>query len=82
MNLAGPLANLVLAVALLAATRQFYNPEHPVFWSAVAFLAFLQITALVLNLLPILASTATAPWNRTSARRPSAPSNRPSSSAS
>ena len=49
MNLAGPLANLVLAVALLAATRQFYNPEHPVFWSAVAFLAFLQITALVVK---------------------------------
>ena len=53
VNLAGPLANLVLAVALLAATRQFYNQEHRVFWSAVAFLAFLQITALVLNLLPI-----------------------------
>ncbi|TGD89102.1 site-2 protease family protein [Mycolicibacterium sp. CH28] len=53
VSLAGPSANLVLGVALLAATRIFYNPEHGVFWSAVAFLGFLQITALLLNLLPI-----------------------------
>lgn len=53
VNLAGPFANLVLAVALLAATRLLFDAEHAVFWSAVAFLAFLQITALVLNLLPI-----------------------------
>ncbi len=53
VNLAGPLANLVLAVALLLATRLLYDPGHGVFWSAVAFLAFLQITALLLNLLPI-----------------------------
>ena len=53
VNLAGPFANLVLAVALLAATRLFFDPEHAVFWGGVAFLGFLQITALVLNLLPI-----------------------------
>lgn len=53
VNLAGPAANLVLAIALLAATRLFYDPAHGVFWSAVAFLGFLQITALLLNLLPI-----------------------------
>ncbi len=53
VSLAGPAANLVLAVVLLAATRLFYDPRHPVFWSAVAFLGFLQITALLLNLLPI-----------------------------
>lgn len=53
VSLAGPLANLVLAVVLLGATRLFYDPGHAVFWSAVAFLGFLQVTALVLNLLPI-----------------------------
>ena len=42
-----------LAVALLVATRLLYDPDHLVFWSAVGFLAFLQITALLLNLLPI-----------------------------
>ncbi|WP_445167291.1 site-2 protease family protein [Mycolicibacterium sp. Dal123E01] len=53
VSLAGPAANLVLAVILLAATTMFYDPGHPVFWAAVAFLGFLQITALLLNLLPI-----------------------------
>lgn len=53
VSLAGPAANLVLAVVLLAATRLFFDPGHWVFWSAVAFLGFLQITALLLNLLPI-----------------------------
>lgn len=53
VSLAGPAANLVLAVVLLAATRLFYDHGHGVFWSAVAFLGFLQITALLLNLLPI-----------------------------
>ncbi|CAN5254038.1 site-2 protease family protein [soil metagenome] len=53
VSLAGPFANLVLAVVLLAATRLFYDSAHGVFWSAVAFLGFLQVTALILNLLPI-----------------------------
>lgn len=53
VSLAGPAANLVLAVVLLAATRLFFDHGHGVFWSAVAFLGFLQITALLLNLLPI-----------------------------
>ncbi len=53
VSLAGPLANLVLAVLLLGATRLFYDPAHSVFWAGVAFLGFLQITALLLNLLPI-----------------------------
>ena len=46
-------ANLVLGVLLLVATRLFWDPNHPVFWAGVAFLGFLQLTALVLNLLPI-----------------------------
>ena len=53
VNLAGPFANLVLAVLLLAAARLFLDPGHLAFWGAVAFLGFLQITALLLNLLPI-----------------------------
>ena len=38
---------------LLGAARLFFDPEHAVFWAGVAFLGFLQVTALVLNLLPI-----------------------------
>jgi len=53
VNLAGPFANFVLAVVLLGATRLFFDHGHAVFWAGVAFLGFLQITALVLNLLPI-----------------------------
>ncbi|OBK48585.1 site-2 protease family protein [Mycobacterium sp. 1081908.1] len=53
VSLAGPAANLVLAVLLLALTRFFFDPDHAVLWSGVAFLGFLQLTALLLNLLPI-----------------------------
>jgi Zn-dependent protease len=53
VSLAGPAANLVLAVALLAPITLLFDPYHGVFWSALAFLAFLQITALLLNLLPV-----------------------------
>lgn len=53
VSLAGPAANLVLAVLLLAVTRLFFDPAHSVFWSGLAFLGFLQVTAVVLNLLPV-----------------------------
>ena len=53
VSLAGPLANVVLAVLLLAAVSLFYDPAHLVFWGGVAFLGFLQVTAVLLNLLPI-----------------------------
>ena len=53
VNLAGPFANLVLAVVLLSAARLFFDHDHAVFWAGVAFLGFLQVTALVLNLLPV-----------------------------
>ena len=49
----GPSANLVLGIVLLVATKVFWDPAHSVFWAGVAFLGFLQVTALVLNLLPI-----------------------------
>lgn len=52
-SLAGPVMNLVLAVLLLVATRSLYNPAHAVLWAGMAFLGFLQLTAVVLNLLPI-----------------------------
>lgn len=53
VSLAGPFANLVLAVLLLVLVQLCYQPEHPVLWAGVAFLGFLQLTAVVLNLLPI-----------------------------
>jgi Zn-dependent protease len=53
VSLAGPAANLVLAVLLLTLTRLFYDPAHAVLWAGVAFLGFLQIMGAVLNLLPI-----------------------------
>ena len=53
VSLAGPAANLAFAVLLLVATRLFYDAEHSVFWAGVAFLGFLQITAFLLNMLPV-----------------------------
>lgn len=53
VSLAGPAANVVLAVLLLGLTRLLYDPAHAVFWAGVAFLGFLQVTAAVLNLLPV-----------------------------
>jgi Zn-dependent protease len=53
VSLAGPAANLLLAVLLLTVTRLCFDPAHPVLWAGVAFLAFLQVTAVLLNLLPI-----------------------------
>ncbi|BBX75167.1 site-2 protease family protein [Mycobacterium shinjukuense] len=53
VSVAGAAMNLLLAVLLLAATRLLYQPAHAVLWAGVAFLGFLQLTAVVLNLLPI-----------------------------
>jgi Zn-dependent protease len=53
VSLAGPAANLLLAVLLLGLTRLYADPMHLVLWAGVAFLGFLQITAVLLNLLPI-----------------------------
>ncbi|AZP83173.1 site-2 protease family protein [Mycobacterium avium] len=53
VSLAGPAANLVLAAVLLALTRAFFTADHAVLWAGVAFLGFLQLTAVLLNLLPI-----------------------------
>ena len=51
--LAGATVNAALAVVLLALTSAFADVNHIVFWSGMAFLGFLQVTAVVLNLLPI-----------------------------
>ena len=53
VSLAGPTANLLLAVLLLGVTSALFDPMHPVLWAGVAFLGFLQVTAVLLNLLPI-----------------------------
>ncbi len=34
-------------------TRLFWEPDHLVFWAGMAFLGFLQVTAFVLNMLPV-----------------------------
>jgi Zn-dependent protease len=65
VSLAGPTANVVLAILLLEVTNLFFDPLHPVLWAGVAFLGFLQITALLLNLLPIPAWTGTTRSSRT-----------------
>jgi Zn-dependent protease len=51
--LAGPGANVALAVLLLGLTELFFDLKYLVLWSGVAFLGFLQVTAALLNLLPI-----------------------------
>jgi Zn-dependent protease len=53
VSLAGPFTNIAFAVLLLALTRLLYDPAHGVFWAGMAFLGFLQVTATVLNLLPV-----------------------------
>lgn len=65
VSLAGPVMNIVLAVVLLAAIRIFgpfidspigflvTDPTTINLWDGLAMLAFLQITAAVLNLIPM-----------------------------
>jgi Zn-dependent protease len=58
---AGPLTNLVLAGVLLeiakshvnGASQALHAPPHLQFWVGLTFLGFLQVTAAILNLLPI-----------------------------
>ena len=53
LPLAAAAAMVVLAVVLLGLTELFFDLKHLVLWSGVAFLGFLQVTAALLNLLPI-----------------------------
>jgi Zn-dependent protease len=51
---AGPAVNAIWAVLLLLVVRIFgSDTAHPAFWFGLSFLAFMQITVTVLNILPI-----------------------------
>jgi Zn-dependent protease len=52
VSLVGPAANLVLAIVLGIILR-FAPPNASGIWPGLAFLAFLQISAVVLNLIPL-----------------------------
>lgn len=54
ISAAGPIANLVFAVVLGVVVANLANDiEHGLFWTGLSFLAFLQVTAAILNLLPV-----------------------------
>jgi Zn-dependent protease len=54
ISFAGPATNLLCAIALIIPFAAGVDVNaHPTFWAAVAFLAFLQLTATVLNFVPI-----------------------------
>lgn len=53
VSAAGPLSNLAFAGVLAVAYVNLFDDQHGLFWSAMAFLIFLQVTAAILNLLPI-----------------------------
>jgi Zn-dependent protease len=54
ISAAGPLANLAFALVLgVVLSKLATSLDHALFWSGLAFLAFLQVTAAVLNLLPV-----------------------------
>jgi len=58
VSMAGPLANLIFAILLIAPFKYFpfylvFSFASESFLKAIAFLAFLQITAITINLLPI-----------------------------
>jgi Zn-dependent protease len=50
---AGPLTNLLFALIILSISKGHVGNDHLQFWSGLTFLGFLQVTAAVLNLLPI-----------------------------
>jgi Zn-dependent protease len=54
VSLSGPAVNVITAVVLLVLVRHnLPTSPHRVFWIAMAFLGLLQITAAILNLLPV-----------------------------
>ena len=59
ISAAGPISNALFAIVLaliisaMAPANDLGTLQHGVFWSGVYFLAFLQVTAALLNLLPI-----------------------------
>ena len=55
VSAAGPLVNLALAVLLLVLVSRLSValPGHDVLWAGLAFLAFLEVTATLINLIPL-----------------------------
>lgn len=54
VSLAGPAANAILAVILLSVVATYApGSTHQVFWFGLSFLAFLQVVAVILNLIPM-----------------------------
>ncbi|MGM7647507.1 site-2 protease family protein [Nocardia sp. JW2] len=50
----GPFSNLLCAIVLLIVIRAMGSAtEHAAFWFGLSFLAFLQLTAFLLNILPV-----------------------------
>jgi Zn-dependent protease len=65
ISLAGPGLNLVFTLALAVPFALGAGGTHAEFWSALAFLGFLQLTAFVLNLVPVPGldgGNAVRPW--------------------
>ncbi len=52
VSLAGPAANLLMAI-VLGLVLHFASVDRSGIWPALAFLAFLQVSAVVLNLIPL-----------------------------
>lgn len=66
VSLVGPGANVVFLIVLVAVLG-FRSAGHDTFWSALALLAFLQLSAAILNLLPVPGldgGNALRPWLR------------------
>ena len=80
VSAAGPAANAIFAALLalpflLNGDGVFYM-ERPIFWASIALLVFLQITAIILNLIPIPGLDGfgiIAPWLPLSVHRMLAP---------
>ncbi len=80
VSAAGPAANAIFATLLalpflLGGDSSFYM-ERPTFWASIALLVFLQITAIILNLIPIPGLDGfgiLAPWLPLSVHRLLAP---------
>lgn len=51
VSAAGPLTNLAVAIVLAVAIA--FRTDERSFWAALAFLLFLQVTAAILNILPV-----------------------------
>lgn len=53
VSAAGPLTNLLIAIVLAIAIAIGFRTGQYEFWAAIGFLLFLQVTATVLNILPV-----------------------------